>query len=103
MERYFDVELNETKKKVLLMGGLVESQLQDVLQALTERNVDLAIRVVENDLLINRLDLEIDEGCLSLLALHHPRAGDLRFITTAMKISTELERMAIWRRISPNG
>jgi phosphate transport system protein len=94
MERYFDVELNEIKKKVLLMGGSVESQLQDVLQALTERNVDLAIRVVENDMLINMLDLEIDEACLRLLALQHPRAGDLRFITTAMKISTELERMS---------
>ncbi len=94
MERYFDVELNEIKKKVLLMGGSVESQLQDVLQALTERNVDLAIRVVENDMLINMLDLEIDEACLRLLALHHPTAGDLRFITTAMKISTELERMS---------
>jgi phosphate transport system protein len=94
MERYFDVELNEIKKKVLLMGGSVESQLQDVLEALTERNVDLAIRVVENDMLINMLDLEIDEACLGLLALHHPTAGDLRFITTAMKISSELERMS---------
>jgi phosphate transport system protein len=94
MERYFDVELNEIKKKVLLMGGSVESQLQNVLQALIERNLDLAVRVVENDMLINMLDLEIDEACLRLLALQHPRAGDLRFITTAMKISTELERMS---------
>jgi phosphate transport system protein len=68
--------------------------LQDVLQSLTERNSDLAIRVVENDLPINILDVEIDEACLRLLALHQPTAGDLRFITTAMKISTELERMS---------
>ena len=94
MERYLDVELDDIKKKLLLMGGSVESQLQDVLQALTERNVDLAIRVVENDLLINMLDIEIDQACLRLLALHHPTAGDLRFITTTMKISTELERMS---------
>jgi phosphate transport system protein len=94
MERYFDVELNDIKKKLLLMGGSVESQLHDVLQALTERNVDLAVRVVENDLLINMLDIEIDEACLRLLALHHPTACDLRFITTTMKISTELERMS---------
>ena len=94
MERHFDVELNDLKKKLLLMGGSVESQLQDVLQALTERNSDLAIRVVENDLPINILDVEIDEACLRLLALHQPTAGDLRFITTAMKISTELERMS---------
>lgn len=93
MERHLDVELNDLKEKLLLMGGAVESQLQDVLQALTERNSDLAIRVVGNDLYINNLDLEIDETCLRLLALHHPRAGDLRFITTSMKISAELERM----------
>ena len=94
MERHLDVELNDLKKKLLLMGGSVESQLQDVLQALTERDSDLAIQVVENDLLINALDVEVDETCLRLLALHHPTAGDLRFITTAMKISTELERMS---------
>ncbi|MDN5940698.1 MAG: phosphate signaling complex protein PhoU [Nitrospira sp.] len=94
MERHLDVELNDLKKKLLLMGGSVESQLQDVLQALTERNADLAIRVVENDLLINMLDIEIDGECLRLLALRHPTAGDLRFITTSMKISTELERMS---------
>ena len=93
MERHLDVELSDLKKKLLLMGGSVESQLQDVLQAMTERDSDLAIRVVENDLVINTLDLEIDETCLGLLALHHPKAGDLRFITTTMKISAELERM----------
>jgi phosphate transport system protein len=94
MERHLDVELTDLKKKLLLMGGSVESQLQDVLQALTERNSDLATQVIENDLHINTLDLEIDETCLRLLALHHPTAGDLRLITTAMKISTELERMS---------
>ncbi len=94
MERHLDVELNDLKKKLLLMGGSVESQLQDVLRALTERNTDLAIEVVENDSHINALDLEIDEMCLRLLALHHPKAGDLRFITTTMKISTELERIS---------
>jgi phosphate transport system protein len=94
MERHLDAELNDLKNKILLMGGSVESQLQNVLQALTERDSNLAIRVVENDLRINRLDLEIDEACLRLLALYHPRAGDLRYITTAMKISMELERMS---------
>ena len=94
MERHLDVELNDLKKKLLLMGGSVESQLQDVLQSLIERNSDLAIRVLENDLPINTLDVEIDDTCLGLLALHHPTAGDLRFITTAMKISMELERMS---------
>jgi phosphate transport system protein len=94
VERHLDIELEDLKKKLLLMGGSVESQLQDVLQALIERDSDLAIRVVENDLHINTIDVEIDEACLRLLALHHPTAGDLRFITTAMKISSELERIS---------
>src|SRR5262245_63210883 len=76
------------------MGGAIEVQLQDALKALVERNSDLAFHVVEHELSVDRLDLEIDEACLRLLALHHPRAGDLRFITTTMKISAELERIS---------
>jgi phosphate transport system protein len=94
MGRNLDVELSDLRDKILLMGGSVESQLQDALEALTERNSDLAVRVVENDLAVNKLDVEIEETCLQLLALYQPTAGDLRFITTAMKISTELERMS---------
>ena len=94
MERHLDVELNSLRDKLLLMGGSVEFQLQDVVKALTKRNSDLAIRVIENDMSVNKLDVEIDETCLRLLALHQPTAGDLRFITTAMKISTELERIS---------
>lgn len=94
MERQLDIHLKALKEKLLLMGGSVESQLQDALQALTGRDSDLATRVVENDLAVNRLDVEIDEDCLRLLALHQPTAGDLRFITTAMKIATEFERMS---------
>lgn len=94
MERHLDFELIDLKRKLLLMGGSVESQLQDVLQALIKRDSDLAIRVVENDMHVNTLDVDIDETCLRLLALHHPTAGDLRFITTIMKISAELERMS---------
>lgn len=94
MERHLDAELKALREKILLMGGSVESQVEDALQALTERNSEIATRVVENDLSVNKLDVEIDETCLRLLALHQPTAGDLRVITTAMKISTELERMS---------
>lgn len=94
MQRFFDTELEDLKKQLLLMGALVESQLQDALQSLIMRNSDLAIRIVEHDVSIDKLDVEIDEVCLRLLALHQPAAGDLRFITTTMKISTELERMS---------
>ena len=92
--RHFDEELSALKQKLLLMGGLVESQISGSLRALIERDSGLAQQIIENDHRVNALDVEIDEDCLRLLALHQPTAGDLRFITTAMKISTELERMS---------
>jgi phosphate transport system protein len=94
MERHFDAELNSLKAKVLLMGKTVESQLQNALEALTTRDASLAMRVIENDRSVDTLDVEIDEDSLHLLALYHPTAGDLRFITTVMKIAGELERMS---------
>jgi phosphate transport system protein len=94
MLRRFDHELDKLKKNLLLMGGAVETQLQDVLRALLERDSRLAGHVIDNDHRINQMDLEIDEECLRLLALHKPAAGDLRFITTTMKIAGELERMS---------
>jgi phosphate transport system protein len=92
--RHFDEELAALKEKLLRMGGLVEAQIGAGLRALTERDTTLAERVIENDAQVNGLDVEIDEDCVRLLALHQPTAGDLRFITTAMKISTELERIS---------
>jgi phosphate transport system protein len=94
MERHLDGELKSLRDKLLVMGASVEFQLRHAVKALINRKSDLAIRVIENDLSVNRLDVEIDETCLRLLALNQPTAGDLRFITTAMKISTELERIS---------
>ncbi|MBI1822335.1 MAG: phosphate signaling complex protein PhoU [Nitrospirae bacterium] len=94
MERHFDLELNELKEKILRMGAMVEEQITNAIKALTERNSDLARKVISNDHLVNAFDVEIDEDCLRLIALHQPMARDLRFLTTAMKTSTELERMS---------
>jgi len=94
MQRHFDEELAALKSKILRMGALVEEQLQEALRALVERNESLARQVIYNDRRVNTLDVEVDEACLELLALYQPAARDLRFITTAMKISTELERMS---------
>ena len=94
MERHFDLELNALKAKILRMGALVEEQIASAVKALTERNSALAREVIANDHQVNALDVEIDEECLKLIALHQPMARDLRFITTAMKASTELERMS---------
>ncbi len=94
MERRLDAELNDLKAKILLMRSVVESQLLDILHALTSRDASLAMRVIQNDQAVDKLDIEIDEDSLHLLALYHPTAGDLRFITTVMKIASELERMS---------
>src|SRR3712207_2468396 len=94
MQRHFDQELGDLKQKLLRMGAAVEDQVQTALRALVDRDGDLAQRVIENDLRVNTFDVQIDELGLRLLALHQPAAKDLRFITTAMKIATELERMS---------
>lgn len=94
MQRHIDQELGDLKNQLLQMGALVEEQIERAIQALIERDADLASRVIERDKLVNRFDVEIDETCIRLLALQAPTAGDLRFVTTAMKISTELERMS---------
>jgi len=94
MHRHLDDELKDLKAKLLRMGGMVEDQIQGSLRALVERDSPLALEIIENDHHVNALDVEVDEDCLRLLALQQPTARDLRFITTAMKISTELERMS---------
>ncbi len=94
MQRHFDDELADLRSKILTMGELVESQIDNALHALIERDSGLAKKVIENDHAVNTLDVDIDETCLRLLALQQPAARDLRFVTTAMKISTELERMS---------
>ncbi|MCX7793825.1 MAG: phosphate signaling complex protein PhoU [Thermodesulfovibrionales bacterium] len=89
----FDEELRNLKEKVLKMGLLVEAAIRDSIKSLVERDSDLAREVIKKDHQINALDVEIDEECIRLIALRQPKAGDLRFITTAMKITTDLERM----------
>lgn len=94
MQRHFDEELKDLKARLLRMGGLAEDQIRKALTALVERDSDLARQIIARDHQVNALDVEIDEACLRLLALHQPAARDLRLITTAMKISTELERIS---------
>jgi phosphate transport system protein len=89
----FDMELKELKEKLLHEAGLVERAIQDAIKALLERTSDVARKVIEDDDSINTLEVEIDEFCLKLLALRQPAARDLRFITTAIKINYDLERI----------
>jgi len=89
----FDMELKELKEKLLLEAGLVERAIQDAIKALLERTSDIARKVIEDDDSVNALEVEVDEFCLRLLALRQPAARDLRFITTAIKINYDLERI----------
>ncbi|HOW53996.1 MAG TPA: phosphate signaling complex protein PhoU [Syntrophorhabdaceae bacterium] len=89
----FDLELKELKEKLLHEGGLVEKSINNAIKALLERNSELAAKVIEDDPAINSIEVEIDEFCLKLLALRQPAARDLRFITTAIKINYDLERI----------
>ena len=93
MERHFDEELRLLNQEILRMGGLVEEALAKSMQALVERNHAQAGQVCASDEAINMLEIEIDELCLRLLALRQPAAADLRFITMALKINNDLERM----------
>jgi phosphate transport system protein len=93
MSRHFHEELEALKQTLLAMGGLVEDQIRHVMQALVDRDDALATEVIERDRQVNAYDVEVDAQCVELLALHQPAAGDLRFITTAMKIVTDLERI----------
>ena len=93
MERHFELELEALQEQVLLMGGRVESIIQKSISALERRDPALARQVIVDDVVIDRMENEIDERCLRLLALQQPLAGDLRFITGALKISNDLERV----------
>jgi phosphate transport system protein len=93
MQRHFHEELESLKQTLLAMGGLVEDQIRRSMRALLERDDVIAQEVIDRDRQVNTYDIEVDEQCVNLLALHQPAAGDLRFITTAMKIVTDLERI----------
>ena len=92
--RQFDAEAQQLKDRLLTMGELVEHQIIHAKQALVESDKELAREVIVNDHKVNAMDVEIDEAALRLLALHQPTARDLRSITTAMKVATELERIS---------
>ena len=93
METHLQHELNQLKSELLRMGGLVERAISNAVEALVKRDTPLAEKTIREDARINDLELDIDDRCLKLLALHQPLAGDLRFITSAMRINTELERI----------
>ena len=92
-DKRYEEELKKLREEILYMGGLVEDQIQKAVKSLVERDSELAEIIVERDREVNRLDIDIDDLCIRLLALHQPAGRDLRFITTGLKITTDLERI----------
>ncbi|GEJ55829.1 phosphate signaling complex protein PhoU [Anaeromyxobacter diazotrophicus] len=92
-DKAYDRELQELRDKLLAMGGKVEAAIAGSVRAVVERDAELARSIKTSDAEVNRLEVEIDDACRRLLALRQPAASDLRFITTALKIVTDLERM----------
>lgn len=93
METHFQQELNKLKENLLKMAGLAEQAISNAVEALVQRNMSLAEKTIKEDEKINQMEILIDEWCLKLLALYQPMAADLRFITSAMRINIELERI----------
>ena len=91
--RQYEEELRGLRAGLLKMGGLAERQIAEAIDSLVNRNTGQARETIERDVEVNRMDTEMDERCIRLLALHQPAASDLRFITTGLKITTDLERI----------
>ena len=92
-ETQFQKELEKLKEQLLRMAALVEEAISGSVQSLVKRDTRLAQNTFDGEDRINRMENEIEDMCLKLLALRQPMAVDLRFITSAMKITTDLERM----------
>lgn len=93
VHRHFHDDLNHVKVRLLTMSGEAEAALGTAVQALLERNGEKAQQVIHGDRLIDGMEMEIEEQCINLLALHQPMARDLRMLTSALKIANDLERV----------
>lgn len=90
----FHAELDELQRDILRMGTLVEGQIDKAVRSLAQKDSNLAQDVILRDDMVDAMELDIERTCLELLALQQPMAADLRIIGTALKIVTDLERMA---------
>ena len=93
ISKQFNAELEAVRSSVLQMGGLVEEQIEQAIQALTTGNINLIEQVIADDNRVNDMEVSIDEICSQIIARRQPTAGDLRMIMTVIKTITDLERI----------
>jgi phosphate transport system protein len=93
MKRHLQRELESLKKQILSLGAMVEERVRMAIEAFESRNGELAQQIIESDREIDEAEVEVEEECLKILALHQPVAVDLRFISAAIKINNDLERV----------
>ncbi len=94
MTKHLTRDLEGLERRMLFLAGEVEEAVRRSIRALFERRIELAERVIDGDDEIDRREVELEEECLKVLALHHPVASDLRFIVACLKIESDLERIA---------
>ena len=92
-DRAYERDLNKLREGLLAMGARVEAMIAECVLSVVQRDSKLAEHVMKSDVAVNRLELEVDDLCRKIIALRQPAASDLRLITTAVKIVTDLERV----------
>lgn len=93
MTQHFLRDLEHLKREILTVGAMVERSIELATTALLDRRSDIAEQVIAYDNEIDEMEVQVEEECLKVLALHQPVAGDLRFVVTVIKVNAELERM----------
>ena len=93
MTKHFQNELERLKKQLLSLSTVVEESVEKAVRSISNRDVQLAREVIENDDSIDLIEVEVEEECLKILALHQPVAVDLRFVVAVLKINNDLERI----------
>lgn len=94
MTKHFQNEVDKLKKKILNLAAMVEENLQFAVKSILDYDIEEANRVINSDPIVDSLEVEVEEDCLKILALHQPVAADLRYIIAVLKINNDLERIA---------
>jgi phosphate transport system protein len=93
MTRHIQRQLDRLKRRILDVAAFVEDAISKSISALNTRDANLAQRIILDDVVVDRMEVEVEEECLKILALYQPVAADLRFVVAALKINNDLERM----------